>query len=361
MDADPPAPFPNADPCPRLVLFPLANGGVGLEWRLPTALIAQAATGFGDPEPIAKLYLRQLDAAGALRGETELNGQEMTPAHGHLRFDAPVVGVLQAELGLEGRGDGGWLLLARSNQLAAVPPSTSIPAPAAAADGATPERRPPPMVASGAPAPAPLVVARPQPAPAAEPVTPAPRPAARGSSRFPDPSLADGRERPLQHGGQFPIPIPTPIPTPGGRARERPPAQPRAQWPAPAEAVPAVSDASALRPPAAPEPDARSAASDQVALDQRRAKRQDVADPTRARAHGSGPLAPYPVHNGVRVHGQLRVFGAAPPGSLLDLGGHAFRVGPGGRFAFTVDLDDPDLLASLLARLPALPVAEREP
>jgi hypothetical protein len=40
--------------------------------------------------------------------------------------------------------------------------------------------------------------------------------------------------------------------------------------------------------------------------------------------------------------------------------GHQFRVGPGGRFSFTVALDDPALLQSLLARLPGLPVVERD-
>jgi hypothetical protein len=44
----------------------------------------------------------------------------------------------------------------------------------------------------------------------------------------------------------------------------------------------------------------------------------------------------------------------------LNLGGHQYRVGPGGRFSFTVALDDPALLESLLARLPDLPVAERD-
>jgi hypothetical protein len=76
---------------------------------------------------------------------------------------------------------------------------------------------------------------------------------------------------------------------------------------------------------------------------------------------GSGPLAPYPAQGGVSIRGELRIFGSARPGSLLDLGGHPFRVGPGGRFSFSVDVDDPELLAALLSRLQRIPVAERDP
>lgn len=72
-------------------------------------------------------------------------------------------------------------------------------------------------------------------------------------------------------------------------------------------------------------------------------------------------MAPYPSGADALIQGELHVFGRAAPGSLLDLGGHPYRVGPGGRFSFRVALDEPELLAALLARLPTLPVAEREP
>lgn len=71
-------------------------------------------------------------------------------------------------------------------------------------------------------------------------------------------------------------------------------------------------------------------------------------------------MTPYPTEEGAVVQGELHVFGRAAPGSLLDLGGHPFRVGPGGRFSFHVALDDPDLLTALLERLPRLPVVERD-
>ncbi|MFP4280212.1 MAG: hypothetical protein ACLFQI_09475 [Halochromatium sp.] len=107
------------------------------------------------------------------------------------------------------------------------------------------------------------------------------------------------------------------------------------------------------------QPEARVAA-EQVRLDPQPPNRQDVAPSESHAARGSGPLSPYPSADEAMIQGELHVFGRAAPGSLLDLGGHPLRVGPGGRFSFRVALDDPELLAALLARLPRLPVAERE-
>jgi hypothetical protein len=43
----------------------------------------------------------------------------------------------------------------------------------------------------------------------------------------------------------------------------------------------------------------------------------------------------------------------------LDLGGHAYRIGRGGRFSFRLPINDPDLILTLLSALPELPVTPR--
>lgn len=55
---------------------------------------------------------------------------------------------------------------------------------------------------------------------------------------------------------------------------------------------------------------------------------------------------------GPRMEAELRILGEAAPGSLIDLFGHPFRVGPGGRFQLTLRVDDPDLLRRALELQP---------
>lgn len=76
---------------------------------------------------------------------------------------------------------------------------------------------------------------------------------------------------------------------------------------------------------------------------------------------GSGPvISPRARVDDLALWGELRIIGHAPPGSALNLGGHAYRVGPGGHFAFDLQLMDAELIHALLRQLPALPVEERE-
>ena len=75
---------------------------------------------------------------------------------------------------------------------------------------------------------------------------------------------------------------------------------------------------------------------------------------------GSGPLGSIRPVNGTTICAELLIQGSAAPGKLLDLGGHAYRVGPGGRFAFRVPIVDPVLIMKLLSALPELPVAPRD-
>lgn len=55
---------------------------------------------------------------------------------------------------------------------------------------------------------------------------------------------------------------------------------------------------------------------------------------------------------GVRVEARLCIQGSAPPNSDIDLFGHPYRVGPGGRFQLELVVDDRDLLRAALAKHP---------
>lgn len=73
---------------------------------------------------------------------------------------------------------------------------------------------------------------------------------------------------------------------------------------------------------------------------------------------GSGPLVSACTE--IALWGALRITGQAPPGTALELGGHAYQVGPGGHFAFDLQLIDADLIHALLRLLPELPVEARD-
>ncbi|MEA1049664.1 hypothetical protein U5801_07565 [Lamprobacter modestohalophilus] len=447
MSAERTAQFPNPDLSPRLVLFPIAGGGVALEWSLDPALIQQARMAFAAHQPVAKLCLRRADGEGARLAEAVF-ADLSSLSTGRARFEAPVVGPLQAELGFEGQRDSGWLLLARSNRLDAVPEprgleprtadagvaqvdaqvdaSSDALAIAQAAASSVPRepaseapRRSAGLAPTGAllfdsavelqslnrhsvqtsspsvsaaaevahqaetigldPASVPALASAPAQAPAsALGSAPAQTSALAGAlvkgnaeqplagfvpavgvaaalaldpgrlrsvqgwgglqpaTRFPDLSLAACSDRPELRGSPFPL----------VRVAH-----------ATSEVAGDLTSQTADDLASDPVAETNSV---QVLLDQEPPNRQDVAPSETRVSRGSGPLSPYPSREGAVIRGELHVFGSAAPGRLLDLGGHPFRVGPGGRFSFRVALDDDDLLAALLARLPRLPVDERE-
>lgn len=401
------SPFPNPTLRSRLVLYPLAGGGVALDWHLDPILIQQARAAFAGQRAIAKLYLRRAGVVGPYLAEAALDGLDGQPA-GQALFRQPVQGALQAELGLEGQAGGGWLLLARSNQLQAVPELALRPEQAAAQAQARASGRlaAAPEPASG-PVPEPMLESASEPAPelAPEAAVPdrrllardaeAPAAVARDAQqkiaeqrdwcespppppRFPDPSLAALAERPASGGGPFPLPQASVGVERAKQARNA--AEGAADAPGRSDAASGLPGvfvlASAVGTRAdgyvVPVPGPSGAAEGLTAgssvaldpspdrLDQVPSNRQDGAASGARAGRGSGSIAPYPSAAEAQIQGELHVFGRAAPGSLLDLGGHPLRVGSGGRFSFRVALDDPELLAALLARLPQLPVAERD-
>lgn len=368
--------FPNPALAPRLVLYPLAAGGVAIDWRVDPILIQQARDAFAAQHAVPKLYLRRLDADGACLAQTELTGLDSRP-NGRALFEQPLTGALLAELGLEGQPGGGWLLLARSNQLDAVADRLAeSPAPPMAARSSQLDAVP--ATAQRARSHDPGLSSHPSAIPSASPApsssssteSRARRPAPARPTRHPDPSLAALAERPELGAAPFPVvssaatrrssdPGTTrePLGAEGCAALEIGSAQTSAQ----ADLAQRAADSpSALASNSARWPDARAVPA-HGPWEPTRNNGQDESRWSSRVSRGSGPIRAYPGAAEMRVQGELHVFGQAPPGSVLDLGGHPLRVGSGGRFSFRVALDDPVLLAALLERLPRLPVAERDP
>ncbi len=402
--------FPNPGQAPRLVLYPIAGGGVALDWRLDPALVEQAGNAFAVHQPFAKLYLRRADADGAGLAETALTDL-VNHLEGQARFQGPLVGALQAEIGLEWQQGGGWLLLARSNRLELAPErepqaplsnlSLQTEQPAPVPLGAAPAASMSPRLEDAAPDTQlpikyPVLGQSTSAAAVAGELTPSsiPRELARsfpaqpldaaqvsasettqaqgrvrgsklsGTTRFPDPSLTALAIWPELRGTAFPLPLVPLLVSDNAQHASGPRLNPTADQQDSASARGRVPEQSPEQ-PAKQHGSGDQADADQVLLDQQPPNRQDVAPSerlaTKPALSGSGPLVPYPTGDGAVIQGELHVFGSAAPGSLLDLGGHPYQVGPGGRFSFRVALDDPELLAALLRRLPGLPVAERDP
>jgi hypothetical protein len=56
--------------------------------------------------------------------------------------------------------------------------------------------------------------------------------------------------------------------------------------------------------------------------------------------------------NGLELQAELRLTGRARPGSIIDLFGFRYRVGPGGRFQMLLPVTDPELLRRALEAAP---------
>ncbi|BCU07095.1 hypothetical protein [Allochromatium tepidum] len=61
---------------------------------------------------------------------------------------------------------------------------------------------------------------------------------------------------------------------------------------------------------------------------------------------------PAPATAGLVIEAELRLHGWSTPNTEIDLFGHRYRVGPGGRFQLGVRVDDPELIRRALARHP---------
>jgi hypothetical protein len=206
----------------------------------------------------------------------------------------PGLALYHAELGLAA-ADGGWLMLARSNRLDnAARIGLRLP---------VSQERSPILEPIGLLPRFPLV----------EPVQGQPVAASGGTTR----RLGDRNALTVEGRG---LSLESPAWGPTGDTAPTPPHQPSQTL--------SIGRALCLDPP--PLPSAAMALADSVSIDMLAYE----AAPTRT--------------NGLRMDAELRILGAAAPGSLIDLFGHSFQVGPGGRFQLTVRVDDPDLLRRAL-------------
>lgn len=359
--------FPDTVQDAHLVLYPSTGGGVELRWHLDATALAHARGAFGDdhdaPSPV--LRLRQLGGeeggGGASRviADAPLEDRHMV-ADGLARCSAgAATGLLQAEIGLS-TAAGGWVLVARSNRLQAIGPvgapflrAAGPPAVAAAAELAPstePEPRPAPIVPPSA-MPQPLKplgrlipdfpLVQPPPSAALE----------AGSAMSLDSVAAAAHDDGAGHispsaSGRFDRSL---VPL-GPLISEAASALVPALGSALAEISLGESDLSAAATPSSvpdqPSGDAHTAPSGALPAD-------SLPVP------GSGPLRRFSVGTASEISAELLVHGSAAPGMLLDLGGHPYRVGAGGRFAFRIPLHDWELIMRLLASVPSLPVESR--
>ncbi|AUB83263.1 hypothetical protein [Candidatus Thiodictyon syntrophicum] len=382
--------FPGRDPGTGLVLFGV-DGALCAHWRLTANDLERAGGSFpgegGRPWPVVRLR-RVRPGGGADPVDQAELGAVVRAGAGETRFQvAADHGLYHAELGLT-NGDGGWLMLARSNALdnvsqvgvdlarleaapprvltAPVPPSPPppvTPLPLAAAvtaplvclttDDQEPALRPGSAVSLTGSFP---LVERCAPPPWA----PAPAPATTGAAPWhgPAPSVAldaapgavQGESAGLQLmlgllplAPELTLPL-APIPAARHQDGWTPPTS------APGPRQPAL-EGRPLRLPAPGEP----------------AEGPDLpaaAPPGALDLGPAGPAQPAPVfmapgwsltyeqaplrRTGLELEAQLRITGQAAPGTLVDLFGHPFRVGPGGRFQLVVRVDDPSLLRMAL-------------
>jgi hypothetical protein len=61
---------------------------------------------------------------------------------------------------------------------------------------------------------------------------------------------------------------------------------------------------------------------------------------------------PTPATAALVIEAELRIHGWSTPNAVIDLFGHRYRVGPGGRFQLSVKVEDPELIRRALERHP---------
>ncbi|WP_295450715.1 hypothetical protein [uncultured Thiodictyon sp.] len=323
--------FPGREPGTGVVLYGSRPGTLRAHWRLAPDDLRRAGGSFpsGGGHPVLRLRrarpdggAERVDEASLLAVVREGAGETTFPvAADHGRY--------HAELGLT-NGGGGWLLLARSNELDNVSPvgvdlRRLEPAP-------HPQPQPQPQPGTG------LTVDDPEPALVA--VSPGslvsvfPLVTITGMDRVDDGAAASwGAATPV---GRLPLG------EVGVTALAR-------RWDLPAADAGSTQCALEGRPVRLPRPGESDVGPGLVS---------PVLSPVPTDAVTFSPLTPLAYGHppsavaGLQVEAELRITGQAAPGSLIDLFGQPFRVGPGGRFQLVVRVDDPALLRQALALNP---------
>lgn len=319
------------------MLASAGEGGLCAFWHLSGDDLIPAAAGFGrgGAKAAPVLRLRSLHADGATQVE-EIALQLRGPGgHGEQVFSVDARPArYDAELGLSD-ASGGWVMLARSNVLdhgaridVRFPTVESIRAPSdalieAAAPAATPGTDPPKSGAAATPS-----------STAREPLGARSVVAEQPGIRAVDvlarlrAGLDPGPGRELGRVPEREAPSAVRSPVQPDRADESPIRSPGhdSEAPVPRDAVSA------------------SRGEDTVLKLAHPPERRASASPTAPMRYGQ------PTHGGTEllIEAELRVNGCAAPGSLIDLFGHPYRVGPGGRFQLVIRVDDPELIRRAL-------------
>jgi len=304
--------FPQVTDKTRVVLYAGAPGEIRAHWNLRANDVASYGAGFpidgGDPAAVLRLHRLRHD--GSLERTREIRLRLAgVGGSGDAGFGVGGDGAnFEAELGLMNAG-GGWLLLARSNRIqhAASIGLGCLEREARGASWRAPTRAP-----TGYP-PAPFAGMHSEVAVG---------PDARERAADARPNLAE--TLPSRDGIAG-----------AGMAREH----------APETALPGALERGLEDRGVSPFPSPDIAASAGA-----------VSDQSGILAASRIPTLRYgkPASSGTElvIEAELRIHGWATPNTVIDLFGHLYPVGPGGRFQFVLTVDDPDLLRSALARHP---------
>lgn len=360
--------FPLVATRSALVLFDVDPSQVQAQWQITDAALASAIGAFpaGASQVRPLLRLRRIADDGSSR-ELAALPQPATAGglSGVARFQVAEGGAeLEAELGLAS-GEGGWMLLARSNRVRLpIAPQPAGPAPAVLT---------PAIAARGEEAPLPAAIAP----PAAETavgeggaVTGAAAPPAEGQpgepvpesdSRPPPPTTpeaaVDAEVEPALAASGSPLAPEFPLcwsdPTAAGRylrliAQAHPAEAPEGRLlldagetaPEPASVAPAPSDPGAwaeLPPPMLPSSVVGAAS-------------EPWSPYGVGAALSSVDLHARELSPDLEIHAELYLWGRAGPGNLVAVFGRPIRVGPDGRFSLRLALRDPEVLAQALAK-----------
>lgn len=288
--------FPNELEGTRLSLYDAGHGEMRVHWRLERNDLERAGASFrgggGRTRLVVRLKRLGDGGKGEPAGEARIDRAVATDSgEAGFRLD-PDNALYLAELGLV-NGSGGWLMLARSNRLYhPIPVRLSFPE----------TTRDLGLSAAGPP------VSRPTWRMAAPTVSP---------------------DAPFSESGAL------------GTSPNREPESPAF---AP---VAADRDGSARTHGTTPQSDQAGTAADTKWVPEEPPR----PDPDAVRW---GPISPPTYQNGtsraagLELDAELRVHGRAPPNTEIDLFGHPFRVGPGGRFLLVLPVSDPELLKQAL-------------
>lgn len=337
-----------------LVLFDVDPEHLQAQWQVESDHLEKARSAFpaeaSDVQPVLRLL-----RADAPAGEREVAVRELAKVEGTVRFSVSDHGAMfLAELGLVSR-DGGWLLLARSNQVQ-LPQPIRRPIPV----------RTEPLTQSPQPL-QPAFVAHRHDQPGARPSLPDTLQGVGRGQRQAEDRTSAPFDATLAHSGAriapiFPQPLQTSawspeapfervinalhgvdadgesVPLPVSSSVHARPSRADGGWEPRSSSVPlgAAHSSGELPPPLLPP---RSST---------RSIHRDLPefpayDPF-AGVSSRSPIGSSPQRPGIEVQAEVLVSGRAEPGSLIDLFGQRLRVGADGRFMLRRALDDPMLL-----------------